>query len=148
MLIGEGIAKDERDKQSRETHIHAQQVIYQEQGKDAVFGNKIVFMEHLKELDEKLDDLRHDLKRQVTDSELRSLALQELENIRDALHDLRSGTDIQQRSALEELSHFADGMKEGSSKTVTVLKSIKEGGEAISQPIPHNSARCGKVLNL
>jgi hypothetical protein len=124
--------KDEREKLGSNVTIHAGQVIYQEHGADAFFGNKTVLIEQAKQLDEGLENLRHLVRTKVLDDGLRQQAKLELEMAKEDLADLQQGDERRQRSALQSLSRFGDGLKEGSSGTVKALKTIKDGGEAVA----------------
>lgn len=125
--------KDEREKQSRTINFYGP-AAYNEAGtmNETIFGDKTVVMAQARELDGKLAGLHYDLDVQLEDAALRGPALRELEKVRDALKVIERGGAPEKRSALETLGRFADQVKAGSGGTVTALKTIKDGGEAVS----------------
>lgn len=124
--------KEEREKQGRTNNFYGP-TAYAERGtiNDVTFGNKTVLIEQAKQLDEGLERLRHLVRTKVVDDDLRQEAKLELVAAQEDLAELQQGDERQQRSALQSLSRFGDGLKEGTSGTVKALKSIKDGGEAV-----------------
>ena len=98
---------------------------------DFVLGNKNQYFAEIQSFDKDLSRIVDDIDIEAGTEKLGQQALRELAILREALAQMQQGDVAQQKTAKEKISNFVDRFVEGSGKTITVLKTMKDGGKAI-----------------